>query len=150
VPGAAHGGGTPQASWSPPRGPDLEHPHSMSDHSTSPSPPSHGLAVRHVDTAATPWRTFDEAPGVSYKTLNKTPEGSLTLLLKFEPGAEYPRHTHPAGEEYYVVSGMLDDVGRTYGPGSFVYHAPGSTHTPRSARGCEVLVFLSAPIERKG
>lgn len=103
---------------------------------------------RHVDTATKPWHAFDEAPGVSYQTLNKTDAGSLTLLLRFAPGAEYPRHTHPAGEEYFVVSGTLDDDGGPYGPGSFVYHPPGSTHTPRSAAGCDVLVFLPSAIER--
>jgi anti-sigma factor ChrR (cupin superfamily) len=108
-----------------------------------------GESARVVDTRAVAWRAFEDAPGVSYKTLNKTPEGSLTLLLRFEPGASYPTHTHPAGEEYFVVSGELDDVGGSYGAGSFVYHAPGSTHTPSSAKGCEVLVFLSAPIERR-
>jgi anti-sigma factor ChrR (cupin superfamily) len=105
--------------------------------------------VKHVDTTKLDWRAFDDAPGVEYKTLNKTPEGTLTLLLRFAPGASYPTHTHPAGEEYYVVSGTLDDVGGAYRPGSFVYHAPGSTHTPSSRAGCEVLVMLAAPIEKR-
>ncbi len=107
------------------------------------------VAPRRVDTGALAWRAFDDAPGVSYKTLNKTPEGSLTILLKFEPGASYPTHTHPAGEEYFVVSGVLDDIGGEYGAGSFVYHAPGSTQPPASRAGCEVLVMLAAPIEKR-
>ena len=64
------------------------------------------------------------------------------------PGAEYPAHTHPAGEEYFVLSGALDDLGTSYGPGSYVSHPPGSTHTPRSRAGCEVLIFLPAAVER--
>jgi anti-sigma factor ChrR (cupin superfamily) len=102
---------------------------------------------RVVDTAATAWRAFDEAPGVTYKVLNKTDGGSLTLLLRFEPGAHYPTHTHPAGEEYFVLSGTLDDLGESFGAGSYICHPPASTHTPRSAAGCEVLIFLPAGVE---
>jgi anti-sigma factor ChrR (cupin superfamily) len=105
---------------------------------------------RVVDTGAAAWRAFDEAPGVAYKVLNKTAGGSLTLLLRFEPGSAYPTHAHPAGEEYYVLSGTLDDLGTSFGPGSFIAHPPGSAHTPRSAAGCEVLIFLPAGVEMKG
>ena len=90
--------------------------------------------TRSIDTATAGWRRFEEAPGVCYQTLNKTPTGSLTLLLRFDPGAEYPRHTHPAGEEYYVLEGSLEDLGTTYGPGTYVYHPPGYAHSP-SSRG---------------
>ena len=52
---------------------------------------------RIVDAGALAWREFDEARGARYKVLNKTEGGSLTLLLQFAPGSEYPAHTHPAG-----------------------------------------------------
>ncbi len=105
---------------------------------------------RIVDTGAVAWRAFDEAPGVSYKVLNKTQAGALTLLLRFAPGAAYLAHTHPAGEEYFVLSGSLDDLGASYGAGSYVYHPPGSTHTPSSRAGCDVLIFLPAGVEVHG
>lgn len=114
-------------------------------------PPASGARTiagsRVVDTATAAWRTFDEAPGVTYKILEKTEAGALTLLLRFEPGTHYPTHTHPSGEEYFVLSGTLDDLGESFGPGSYIHHPPGSTHTPRSAAGCEVLIFLPAGIE---
>jgi anti-sigma factor ChrR (cupin superfamily) len=105
---------------------------------------------RVVDTTATAWRAFDEAPGVTYKVLSKTEGGSLTLLLKFEPGSSYPTHTHPKGEEYFVLSGTLEDLGESLGPGSYIHHPAGSTHTPRSKSGCEVLIFLPAGVELRG
>jgi anti-sigma factor ChrR (cupin superfamily) len=105
---------------------------------------------RVVDTAAAEWRAFDEAPGVTYKVLSKSESGSLTLLLKFEPGSSYPTHTHPKGEEYFVLSGTLEDLGESFGPGAYIHHPPGSTHTPRSERGCEVLIFLPAGVELRG
>jgi anti-sigma factor ChrR (cupin superfamily) len=93
------------------------------------------------------WREFTDAPGVSYKTLRKGSDGSLSLLLKFEPGARYHTHKHPGGEEYYVLEGALDDVGKSWPAGSYVYHPPGSTHRPSSKPGCVVLVILPKPIE---
>ncbi len=105
---------------------------------------------RVIDTAAAAWRAFDEAPGVTYKVLNKSESGSLTLLLKFEPGSSYPTHTHPKGEEYFVLWGTLEDLGESFGPGAYIHHPPGSTHTPRSKAGCEVLIFLPAGVELRG
>ncbi|NIP78481.1 MAG: cupin domain-containing protein, partial [Gemmatimonadetes bacterium] len=30
-----------------------------------------------------------------------------TFLLRFEPGASYPNHNHPGGEEVYVLEGEV-------------------------------------------
>jgi anti-sigma factor ChrR (cupin superfamily) len=89
-------------------------------------------------------------PGVSYRTLRKHENGGLTLLLKFEPGARYHTHRHPGGEEYYVLEGELDDLGKTWPRGSYVHHPPGSTHRPSSKAGCVVLVILLQPVELLG
>lgn len=97
------------------------------------------------------WREFADAPGVSYKTLRKHADGSgqggLTLLLKFAAGAKYHTHRHPAGEEYYVVEGTLNDLGKEWPVGSYVWHPPGSVHRPFSERGCVVLVVLPQAVE---
>ena len=101
-----------------------------------------------VATTALPWRDFPDAPGVRYKVLRHHPERrGITLLLRFEPGADYPAHRHPEGEEYYVLEGSLDDGGRTYGAHTYVYHPPGSVHRPVSPDGCVLLVLLPAHIE---
>jgi anti-sigma factor ChrR (cupin superfamily) len=93
------------------------------------------------------WREFKDAPGVSYKTLRKHEGGGLTLLLKFEPGARYHTHRHPGGEEYYVLEGELDDLGKTWPKGSYIYHPPNSAHRPSSKTGCVVLVVLPEAVE---
>ncbi|MBX3473329.1 MAG: cupin domain-containing protein [Planctomycetes bacterium] len=94
------------------------------------------------------WKPFADAPGVAYKTLRKHEGGGLTLLLKFEPGARYHTHSHPGGEEYYVLEGVLDDLGKPWPAGSYIWHPPGSTHRPASRQGATVLVVLPQSIER--
>lgn len=96
------------------------------------------------------FKPFADAPGVHYATLRKHDNGGLTILLKFEPGAQYHPHRHPGGEEYYVLEGELDDVGKTWPAGSYVWHAPGSIHKPRSKTGCTVLVILPQAVELVG
>ena len=102
---------------------------------------------RFVDSAALPWRETPH-PGVEWKKLWYDPEsGQSAVLLRFAPGASYGAHRHPAGEEYWVLEGSLQDGGRSYGAGTWVRHAPGSAHRPSSAGGCLLLVRLGRPIE---
>ncbi|GIK54322.1 MAG: hypothetical protein HPKKFMNG_02514 [Planctomycetes bacterium] len=93
------------------------------------------------------WREFADAPGVSYKTLRKHDSGGLSLLLRFAPGASYHPHRHPAGEEYFVLEGELDDLGRSWPQGSYLWHPPGSVHRPSSRAGAVVLVILPQAVE---
>ena len=101
----------------------------------------------YVDSGALPWRPTPYA-GVEWKKLRFDPaSGESAVLLRFQPGARYGRHRHPAGEQYLVLEGSLEDGGRTWGAGAFVRHAPGSVHAPASAAGCLLFVTLPAPIE---
>ncbi len=94
------------------------------------------------------WREFSDAPGVEYQTLRKHESGGLTLMLRFAPGSAYHAHRHPGGEEYFVVDGALEDLGKSWPKGSYLWHEPGSTHRPSSKSGAIVLVFLPEAIER--
>lgn len=107
------------------------------------------MTTETVDTASMEWRSFAEASGVHYKVLRHH-EGrrGITLLLRFEAGARYPTHRHPEGEEYYVLEGELRDGAQSYGAHTYVYHPPGSVHTPMSPTGCTLLITLPAHIER--
>jgi len=103
---------------------------------------------KFLDTTAMPWRPFDEAPGVAFRVLKTHRPGTgVTLMLRFEPGAAYPAHRHPAGEEYLVLTGELTDGAKSYGEGTYVWHPPGSAHRPASPKGATVLVFLPQGIE---
>ena len=68
---------------------------------------------------------------------------SPTILLKFEAGASYPLHTHPGGEEVFVLEGDIH-LGKDHlHAGDYLFTAPGNLHAVRSDGGC--IVFLKAP-----
>lgn len=101
--------------------------------------------IVHADEL--PWRPTP-CVGVEWKKLFFDPaSGHSVVLLRFAPDAAYDAHRHPAGEEYWVLEGTLEDGGHSYGAGTYVRHPPGSVHRPRSRTGCQVLVRLEAPIE---
>ena len=100
-----------------------------------------------VDGAALAWRPTPCA-GVAWKKLFfDAHSGESAVLLRFEPGATYDAHRHPAGERYLVLEGELEDGGRRYGPLTYVRHAPESAHRPHSPTGALVFVSLPRPIE---
>ncbi len=98
---------------------------------------AHALAWRDTPCAGVQWKKlfFDAASGES------------AVLLKFAPGATYDTHRHPAGEQYLVLEGELEDGGVRYGALTYVRHAPGSAHRPSSPSGAIVFVVLKKPIE---
>jgi len=100
-----------------------------------------------VDANALAWRDTPCA-GVAWKKLDFDPAtGASAVLLRFEPGASYDAHRHPLGEQYLVLEGTLEDGAKSYGPMTYVRHAPGSSHQPRSRDGCLLFVLLPKPIE---
>jgi anti-sigma factor ChrR (cupin superfamily) len=100
-----------------------------------------------VATEKLPWRE-SPYPGVEWKKLSyDAATGRSAVLLRFAPGSSYGAHRHPAGEEYLVLQGSLEDGGTSYGPGTYVRHAAGSTHRPSSRDGCVLFIVLPSPIE---
>jgi quercetin dioxygenase-like cupin family protein len=95
------------------------------------------------------WQPLDE-PGVSgiyVKSLMYDAEAKRfpTILLKFDAGARYPVHNHPAGEEIYVIEGDIH-LGKDHlFAGDYIYTAPGNIHAVRTDGGC--IVLLKAPEE---
>ncbi len=67
---------------------------------------------------------------------------STTILLKFEPGASYPYHDHPAGEEIYVLQGEATLEGVTVSAGDYLYTPPGFRHSVTSRTGCTMLFVV--------
>jgi anti-sigma factor ChrR (cupin superfamily) len=104
------------------------------------------MSSQYVNGDDLPWRDtpYD---GVRWKKLSfDKATGRSAVILRFEPGAVYGTHRHPGGEEYLVLEGSLEDGGRTYGAGTYVFHPPGSAHKPASAEGCLLFVSLPKPI----
>src|SRR4030095_2367337 len=72
---------------------------------------------------------------------------STTILLKFEPGAQYPYHNHPAGEELYVLEGevILENV--TLRRGDYLYTPPNFKHSVTTKTGCTMLFIIPEEVE---
>jgi anti-sigma factor ChrR (cupin superfamily) len=82
--------------------------------------------------------------GVSCVHLERiAPEsGHTTSLVSFAPGASFPAHTHPQGEELFVLQGTFSDEYGNYPMGTYIRNPPGSKHTPFTREGCKLFVKL--------
>jgi len=81
------------------------------------------------------WIT-SRADGVSRVHLERVAEesGHTTSFVKFAPGSYFPPHTHPQGEEIYVLDGVFSDENGDYPAGTYIRNPPGSSHKPLPER----------------
>jgi len=70
--------------------------------------------MRAADTI--PWRPSTFAAGVFVKDLGSS-DGQAMQLVRFEPGARFPRHEHVGPEFIYILQGEVIQQGRRLGPG---------------------------------
>lgn len=96
-----------------------------------------------IETAAMDW-VGSPSDGVGRKPLEReNPEsGHTTSIVRFAPDSHFPRHTHPMGEEIFVLDGVFSDENGDYGAGSYLRNPPGSAHSPFSKEGCTLFVKL--------
>ena len=101
------------------------------------------MPMQRTATKDASWRPVRE--GVTAAPL-RMQAGKGTFLMRYEPGSRSPTHTHPGGEEIYVVSGRgrLDDL--TFGPGDFIYTPPGEAHTLHAETEVVIHVVLPEPV----
>jgi quercetin dioxygenase-like cupin family protein len=97
-------------------------------------------------SAAAEWRPSKVA-GVSVKVLRHDKEsGESAALVRLEPGAAFPAHDHPAGEEVFVLEGDVR-IGRHHlKTGDYLYTPPDGKHAAASDGGCVFLVTLPKPV----
>jgi anti-sigma factor ChrR (cupin superfamily) len=69
--------------------------------------------------------------------------GHVTSIVKYKPGSEFKPHSHPLGEEIYVLEGVFSDENGDYPAGTYLRNPPGSSHTPFSKEGCVIYVKLN-------
>ena len=70
--------------------------------------------------------------------------GEKTLLMKVDPGAWSPMHTHPGElEQIYVLEGSFYDQDATMGPGDYCCRAPDAGHEAGSKDGAIVLLVYT-------
>ena len=65
-----------------------------------------------------------------------------TTIVRFDPGSTFPMHTHDGGEEFLVLEGTFSDEFGDFGPGSYLRHPVGTSHTPFTRGGCTIFVKL--------
>jgi anti-sigma factor ChrR (cupin superfamily) len=106
----------------------------------------HGdLEVRaDADTASMPWVP---SPGgqVFRKRVHLVgpPEaGQVTSVVRYQPGARFPAHDHPEGEEILVLEGIFSDIRGDWPAGSYLLNPEGFRHAPFSTPGCLLFVKL--------
>ena len=56
--------------------------------------------------------------------------GDAAVLVRMEPGCEYPRHRHVREEDVFVLQGGFRDDGGEYRAGTFHRFPAGSVHGP--------------------
>lgn len=72
----------------------------------------------------------------------KPESGHATSFVKFTSGSSFTAHTHPQGEEIYVLEGIFSDENGDYPAGTYIRNPPGSRHTPFTRNGCTLFVKL--------
>ncbi len=99
------------------------------------------------------WQPLVEK-GVSYNGISvislhydEARQRSTTILLKFDAGATYPYHNHPAGEEVYVLSGTAVFENVTLSEGDYLYTPPGFKHSVTTKTGCVMLFIVPEEVE---
>ncbi|THF25791.1 anti-sigma factor [Pseudomonas atacamensis] len=65
-----------------------------------------------------------------------------TSIVRYANSSYFPQHTHPGGEEIFVLSGILSEEHGHYPEGWYIRNPPGSTHQPFSIEGAVIFVKL--------
>ncbi len=93
-----------------------------------------------------PWKRV--ARGVSEFQLATSEAGHVAKLLKIDPGAAVPRHTHRGDEFTVVLKGGFDDGDHRYRTGDFAVADPTVRHSPvaTTTESCVCLAVTNAPL----
>ena len=97
-----------------------------------------------VDTTSLPW-TSSPSKTVWRKRLHRVgpaESGQVTSLVRYEPGAAFPVHDHPEGEEILVLEGVFSDEHGDWPAGTWLLNPEGFRHAPFSKKGCLLFVKL--------
>src|SRR6185295_8103984 len=74
--------------------------------------------------AKTDWE--EAAPGIHVKILARNARtDSVSMLVRLDPGTDYPGHTHAGVEELHLLHGILKVDDRTLKPGDFIHSEAG-------------------------
>jgi anti-sigma factor ChrR (cupin superfamily) len=85
------------------------------------------------------------APGIEVQILARNAENeSVSMLVRLDPGTDYPGHTHAGIEELHLLHGVLKVDDRTLYSGEFIHAEAGSVdHRVWSETGCTCFLVTS-------
>ncbi|HEY1373926.1 MAG TPA: cupin domain-containing protein [Candidatus Binatia bacterium] len=85
------------------------------------------------------------APGIHVQILaTNAASDSVSMLVRLDPGTDYPAHTHAGVEELHLLHGVLKVDERTLHPGDFLRSEPGSVdRRVWSITGCTCFLVTS-------
>ena len=105
---------------------------------------------RYLESARMAWRETEDR-GFWIKPLYENPAvGEKTWLMKVDPGAFAPRHSHGEFEQFYVLEGSLYDEQRLLRAGDYCCRAAGTPHVAGSHEGALVLLVYSPAAPETG
>lgn len=84
------------------------------------------------------WTTV--RPGVERRLLRTHEDAGATYVLRFAAGARFPLHTHPRGEELFVLSGHVLVGARQLVANDYLWTAPGGMNAVEALAASELLV----------
>lgn len=106
---------------------------------------------RLVRSGEIEWKPLGEenAEGIFIKSLlfDEKTRRSPTILLKFEAGATYPLHNHPAGEEIFVLEGDIKLGKEELFAGDYLFTAINNKHRVSTKNGCVILLKAAEEVE---
>jgi anti-sigma factor ChrR (cupin superfamily) len=96
-----------------------------------------------VNSRSLPWQPSPTA-GIHRRMIERdgAEVARATSVVRYEPGSQFPTHTHTLGEEILVLAGEFADEQGAYGEGTYIKNPPGSAHSPRTTDGCLLFVKL--------
>ena len=97
-----------------------------------------------VDTSAMDW-TPSPSGQVERKRVHRVgpaESGQVTSVVRYLPGASFPEHDHPEGEEIFVLEGVFSDQLGDATEGMHLLNPEGFRHAPFSKEGCVIFVKL--------
>jgi len=91
--------------------------------------------MMRFDPRAVDWPSSRRA-GIHVKVLwSDETSGDAAVLIRMDPGCEYPRHRHVGDEEVFVLQGGFRDERGEYAAGDFRRFEAGSIHEPVALEG---------------
>lgn len=90
-----------------------------------------------------------DTKGIFFKVLHfdEATNRPSIFILKFEAGASYPYHNHPAGEEAFVLEGEVFFNDYKLSKGDFLFTPPTFKHSVKTDTGCVILFRVPEEVE---